>query len=224
MGAAIGQVLSLGVAVAISPIPIIGVVLMLTTPRARSNGPAFLLGWVVGLAVLGTAMLLVAGDSSASENGGPATWVSVLKLVLGCLLLLTAVRQWRGRPHDVDEVELPGWMRAVDRISAVRSGGMGTALAAVNPKNGLLTIAAGAAIAQTGVGAGKQAVALAVFIVVATMGVATPVIAYYLLGDRSDRMLSDLKDFLAVHNAAIVAVLLVVIGVKLIGDGITGLA
>ena len=53
MKEAIGQVLSLGVGVAVSPIPIIAVVLMLATPRARSNGPAFVLGWIVGLAVVG---------------------------------------------------------------------------------------------------------------------------------------------------------------------------
>ena len=46
MADAIGQVLSLGVGVALSPVPIIAVVLMLGTPRARVNGPAFLLGWV----------------------------------------------------------------------------------------------------------------------------------------------------------------------------------
>ena len=49
MGEAIGQSLPLAIGVALSPIPIIAVVLMLTTPRARANGPAFVLGWLVGL-------------------------------------------------------------------------------------------------------------------------------------------------------------------------------
>lgn len=59
MAEAIGHVLSLGVGVALSPVPIIAVVLMLGTPRARANGPAFVLGWVAGLAVAGTVILLV---------------------------------------------------------------------------------------------------------------------------------------------------------------------
>jgi hypothetical protein len=37
----IGQVLSLGLGVALSPVPIIAVVLLLATPRGRVNGPAF---------------------------------------------------------------------------------------------------------------------------------------------------------------------------------------
>jgi hypothetical protein len=44
MGEAIGQVLSFAVGVAISPVPIIAVVLMLATRRGRVNGPAFLTG------------------------------------------------------------------------------------------------------------------------------------------------------------------------------------
>ena len=69
MGQAIGQILPLAIAVAISPVPIIGVVLMLATPRARANGPAFLVGWVVGLAVLGTVVLLISSGASAASSG-----------------------------------------------------------------------------------------------------------------------------------------------------------
>ena len=46
MGDAVGEVLALAVGASLSPIPIIGVVLMLATPRGRGNGLAFLVGWV----------------------------------------------------------------------------------------------------------------------------------------------------------------------------------
>ena len=221
MGQAIGQVLSLGVGVAISPVPIIGVVLMLATPRARSNGPAFLAGWIAGLTILGVVVLLISSGASASNHGQPADWVGVLKLVLGVLLLLVAVKQWRGRPHGDDQATLPGWMRAIDQFQAPKALGMGALLAAVNPKNGLITISAASAIAQTGVSAGDQAVALAVFIIVATAGVAAPIAIYFLMGDRSAKLLGELKDWMGHNNATIMAVLMLVIGLKLIGDGIT---
>src|SRR5450432_1892102 len=102
-GDAIGQVLSFAVGVTISPIPIIAVVLMLATPKGRINGPAFLLGWVLGLAVLGTILLLAAGGGSASNGGAPAEWVSIVKLLLGALLLVVARRQWRRRPDGDSE-------------------------------------------------------------------------------------------------------------------------
>ncbi|HTU96935.1 MAG TPA: GAP family protein [Solirubrobacteraceae bacterium] len=224
MGQAIGQSLSFGVGVAISPVPIIAVVLMLATPRGRVNGPGFLLGWIVGLAVLGTVVLLISSGANASSNGGPAKWVSILKLVLGVLLLLVALRQWRGRPHGDGPAALPKWMAALDTVGAGKALGMGVFLSALNPKNLLLTVAASAGIAQTGISAGEQAVALAVFIIIASLGVGAPVGIYFAMGDRATKLLSDMKDWMAAHNAAIMAVLMLVIGAKLIGDGISGLA
>src|SRR5690349_11470468 len=99
MGEPIGQMLPAAVGVAISPFPIVGIVLILIGPRGRSNGPAFLLGWWIGLAVVGTVVLLLADGADASENGGLATWVSVLQLLAGLLLLALALRQWQKRPR-----------------------------------------------------------------------------------------------------------------------------
>ncbi len=224
MKEAIGQVLSLGVGVAVSPIPIIAVVLMLATPRARSNGPAFVLGWVIGLAVVGTIVLLASSGADASSDGEPATWVSVLKLVLGALLLLLGVHGWRGRPRRGDhDATLPTWMQTIDGFGTPKALALGGLLSGVNPKNLLLTVAAAAAIAQTGIDTGEQAVALAIFVLVATVGVAAPVVVYFALGSRSRETLDGMKAWMAANNAAIMAVLMLVIGTKLLGDGIAGL-
>ncbi|GAA4234139.1 hypothetical protein GCM10022254_38320 [Actinomadura meridiana] len=53
MGEVIGDVLPLAVGVAISPIPIIAVILMLLTPWARATGLGFLGGWTAGIAASG---------------------------------------------------------------------------------------------------------------------------------------------------------------------------
>ena len=223
MAEAIGQILTLGVGVALSPIPIIAVVLMLGTPRGRANGPAFVLGWVIGLAVVGAIVLAVAGGAGANEDAEPATWVDVVKIAVGVLLVLVAVRQWRGRPRRDAEAELPGWMRTIDTFTPTRSLAIAAGLSGINPKNLLLTVGAATAIAQTDISTGEQAIALAVFILVGTLGPGIPVAIYFVLGDRARRLLDDLKTRMAANNAAIMAVLCLVIGVKLIGDGISGL-
>jgi threonine/homoserine/homoserine lactone efflux protein len=223
MAEAIGHVLSLGVGVALSPVPIIAVVLMLGTPRARANGPAFVLGWVAGLAVAGTVILLVSSGADASDGGDPATWVGVLKIALGLLLLLVAARTWQVRPRGGREGALPKWMQTIDTFTASKALGFGALLSGVNPKNLLLTVGAAAAIAQTGVPAGEQAVALAVFIVVGTLGPGIPVAIYFAMGERAERLLDNLKAWMGAHNAAIMAVLCLVIAAKLIGDGIAAL-
>jgi threonine/homoserine/homoserine lactone efflux protein len=223
MAEAIGQVLPLAVVVALSPVPIIAVVLMLSTPRARVNGPAFLLGWALGLAVVGALVLVVASLAGATEDAEPATWVELLKLALGLLLVLLAVKQWRGRPRRGAEGDLPAWMHKVDTFTPGRTIAIAVALSGVNPKNLVLIVAAGAAIAQTGIDASEQAIALGAFVLVATLGPGLPVAAYFLLGDRARRLLDELKAWMGAHNAAIMAVLCLVIGAKLIGDAISGL-
>lgn len=224
MGEAIGQILSFAVGVALSPIPIICVVLMLGTARARSNGIAFVLGWVLGLAGLGTVVLLISSGASASDGGAPADWISVLKLALGALLLAVAVKQWRGRPRSGAEAEVPGWMKTIDSFTSAKAAGFGVLLSALNPKNLLLVVGAAAAIAQTGASAGSQAVALVVFVVIGTLSVGAPVALYFALGERSKGILDGLKGWMSQNNAAIMTVLCLILGGKLIGDGISGLS
>ena len=223
MGQAIGSTLPLAVGVALSPVPIIAVVLMLTSRRARSNGPAFVIGWLIGLAVIGAIVLSVAGPAGASKSGSPATWVSWVKIVLGAALLLVAVRQFRGRPKDSDQAALPKWMASIDTMKPLTVLGLAALLGGVNPKNLLLAVSAGASIAQTGISGAEQAIAYAVFAVIGTIGVGTPVVIYFALGERSETMLAGLKDWMGRHNAVIMSVLCLIIGVKLIGDAIGGL-
>ena len=224
MGSAIGQTLSLAVGVALSPLPIIAVILMLVTPRARTNGPAFILGWLVGLAIVGTIVLLVAGPTDASDDGEAATWADVLKLVLGALLVLVALRQWRGRPHGDEEPPAPKWMGAIDDFTPPKAAGAGAVLAGANPKNLLLAVGAATLIAQTGIPGGEQAVAYAVFALIGTIGVGAPVVIYFALGDRAGPILERLKQWMAHNNSVIMAVICLVIGAKLIGDAIAGFA
>ena len=223
MGQAIGGSLPLAIGIAISPVPIIAVVLMLTTPRARVNGPAFMLGWLLGLGVIGAIVLAIADPAKASNSGAPATWVSWLKIVLGILLLLVAVRQFRGRPHDEEQAAMPKWMGAIDNFKPPAALGTGALLAGANPKNLLLAVGGAVAIAQTGIGGAQQAVAYLIFAVIATIGIGAPVGIYFALGQRSQDILGRLKYWMAQHNAVIMSVLCLIIGAKLIGDAISAL-
>ncbi len=223
MGQAIGGSLPLAGGIALSPIPIIAVVLMLTSHRARVNGPAFVLGWLTGLGIIGAIVLPLAGSAGASQSGTPATWVSWVKIGLGVLLLLVALRQFRARPHDGEEPQMPKWMASIEKTRPVAALGLAAALSGANPKNLLLAVSGAAAIAQTGIPAGQQAIAYAVFAVIGTLGVGIPVGIYFAMGARSEKILAGLKDWMSQHNAVIMSVLCLIIGAKLIGDAIAGL-
>jgi threonine/homoserine/homoserine lactone efflux protein len=222
LGEAIGDLLPAAVGVALSPVPIVAVILMLGTPRARSNGPAFAAGWVAGLVTVGVIVLLVAGDADSSDD--TSTAVDVVVLLFGLLLLAVAVKQWQGRPRPGETPEMPKWMAAIDDFTAGRSFGLGVLLSGVNPKNLALTLAASASLAQAGLSAGGDAVGLAVFVVIGSVTVVGPVLAYLFMGQRAERALGEVKQFMADHNAVIMAVVCLVLAAKLIGNGIGGLA
>ncbi len=223
VGDAIGQMLPLAIGVALSPMPIVAVVLMLVTSRARVNGPAFLFGWVAGIVVAGAIVLVVAGSVNASEHGQPADWVSWLKLGLGLLLLFVAARMWRARPRGDDASKPPKWMAALDGFSPAKAAGLGALLSGVQPKNLVLIVAGATTVAQAGITTGQQVAAWAIFTVIASVGVAAPVVLYFVMGDRAAAPLNDLKTWMNTNNAAIMAVLCLLIAAKLVGDAISGL-
>jgi threonine/homoserine/homoserine lactone efflux protein len=185
------------------------------------NGPAYLLGQMMGVAAAGAAVLLLAGGFGSTGDGEPAGWTNWLKLILGLGLLLLAAKQWRGRPRG-EEPLTPGWMDAIDRFTPAKAVGAGFVLSALNPKNLILTVAGMAAVMSVGLPADEQALALAVFVAIGSLGVAIPVVLFFALGDRSEPLLARLESWMARNNAVIMAVLLLVIGVKLLGDAIAG--
>ena len=217
-----GGALPMAMSVAVSPIPIIAIVLMLGTPRARLNGPAFAIGWLAGLAIVGTIVLLAASGNATSSSGEPATWVNVLKLVFGILFLLLAERRGRGRPRPGERAAMPTWMQAIDGFGVLKSFGLGALLSGANPKNLALTAAAAAVIAQAQISGNQEAVALAVFVLLGSLTILVPVGICFILGAKAREILDGLKTFLGIHNAAIMTVLFLVLGAKLIGDAIAG--
>jgi hypothetical protein len=224
MGSAIGEMLPLAIGIAISPIPIIAIILMLITPKARSNGLAFLGGWLLGLAVVGTIVLIVANTAGIATSSGPSRTVSLIKLLLGLLLLVAAWRQFGKRPKPGEEAPMPKWMRALDGFTPTRSLAIGALLSGVNPKNLILNATAAAGIAQAGLSGVQQAVVLILLIVVGSLGIIAPVGVYFAMGDKAAPVLDGWKTWLAANNATVMIVLFVVFGVSLIGKGIGGLS
>jgi threonine/homoserine/homoserine lactone efflux protein len=224
VGTVIGDLLPLALGVAISPVPVIAVILMLLAPRAGAASAAFGLGWVLGIIVVTVVTLLVAGGADVGgTSGAPSTAASWIKLALGVLLLLVGVRQWRGRPRGDEPAPLPTWMAAIDEVTPAKGLGLGVLLSAVNPKNLLMCIAAGVTIAGGGLGSADEVVAVAVFTVIAASTVLVPVVGYALARDRMRHPLDELKVWLQQNNVTVMAVLILVIGVALTGRGLGGL-
>jgi threonine/homoserine/homoserine lactone efflux protein len=219
---AIGDLLPTAVGVALSPVPVIAVILMLGTPKARTNGPAFAVGWIAGLVVVSVIVLVVASGADDPDSA-TATGVNWVQVGIGLLFLAMAAKQWASRPKDGQEAEMPKWMATIDTFTPVKSLALGALLSGLNPKNLALTAAAAAIIAQAGLDGTQSAVAVAVFVVIASLTVAGPVLFYVVAADRASGPLESIKGFLSAHNAVIMMVVLLVLGAKLLGQGIGAL-
>jgi Sap, sulfolipid-1-addressing protein len=222
MGQAIGESLPFAVAVAVSPIPIIAVILMLLSPRAGANSAAFGLGWLVGIAGGIAVVLAVAGAIGTTSNGAPSSGTSTTKLVIGILVLIIGVRHLRKRPAAGQPVVLPKWLQAIEHVTPMKSAALGLGLSVVNPKNLLMIVGGGLAISQAPASPGGHLVAAIVFVALAATTVVIPIVTYRIVGSRADPRLQSLNTWLQANNATVVAVLLLVIGVVLIGKGIGG--
>lgn len=223
-GSIIGELLPYAVGVAISPIPIIAIILMLLAPKAGATSIGFLAGWLAGIVVALAVVTAIATQTTIGGSDGSTSSAGTVKLVLGILLIVAAGRQWRGRPKPGEPEHLPGWMAAIDKFNALRAAALGFALAAVNPKNLLLIAAAAVILAGAGATASEAGAAIVVFVLIAASTVAIPVVAYLVAAEKMRAPLDELKVWLQHNNAAVMAVVLLVMGAVVLGKGISGIS
>ena len=106
---AIGAVLPAALAVALSPFPLIGIVLILAGRQGRRNGLLFTAGWIAGLGIVATLVVVVFGgaDDPESPSSAIADWGRVLA---GVALIVLGARKWWQRPRAGNRTETPRWV------------------------------------------------------------------------------------------------------------------
>ena len=96
-------------------------------------------------------------------------------------------------------------------------------LSAVNPKNLALSIAAAASIAEAGLDDADTVIAIAVYVVLGSITVAGAVVAYLIAPRRVGAPLARIRQFMTDNNATIMMVILLLLGLKVLGDALAGL-
>lgn len=223
MRVVVGGIIPLALVVTISPLNIIPAILLLFTARPLANALSFLGGFIAGIGVVLAVFVSIAGALDRSAHTGQATWVAVLKLVLGAYLVVAAVRRFRSRPTSGAPGTMPGWMDGIAGYSPGRSLGLGLALGGLNPKNMVVGAAAAASIGSAALSGVQQVGVGAIYVAVAVLGVAAPILVTVFLGHRSSGVLDSWQEWLKQNNATVLSVLFVVFGVVLIGQGIAGI-
>lgn len=233
MGEAVGAMLASAAGIAIGPRPLIAAILMLAAPRGRANALALTAGRAAALGAIVAAVVTVgvtvgggldAGHDGLDAGRSAPAWSSWLKLALGALLVLLALRQWRNRPREGHVTAPPGWMRSVHGFGAGRSARLGAALAAGSPQNVVLAVGGAASVAAGPASGVGKAVAVALMVFVGSLCTLLPLAVHVLAGDGAARTLDEWKAWTAAHQIAITMTVLAVLGTTYVGDALTALA
>ena len=218
LGSVLTKLIPLGLVIALSPITVIPAVLVLHAPRPRPAGLAFLGGWVLGLVAL-TAAFGGASDLLGGLHQAPPTWAAWLRVVLGLALIAFGVFRWQTRHRHT---KTPAWLRSFTKLTPVRAGVTGAVLV-LRPEVLILCAAAGLAIGTERLSTAAALIVGAVFVIVSASTVAIPILGYVGAGDRLDDALERLKVWMEENHGAMMAVILVVIGLIVIYNGIHAL-
>jgi protein-S-isoprenylcysteine O-methyltransferase Ste14 len=218
-GSVLAKLIPLGLVIALSPITVIPAVLVLHAPRPRPAGLAFLGGWVLGLVAL-TAVFVGASDLVGGLHQAPPRWASWLRVVLGSALIVFGIYSWLTRHRHTKS---PAWLRSFTTITPRRAGITGLVLTVVRVEVVIMCLAAGLAIGTNKLGVVDGLICAAFFVAVSASTVAIPVLAYVEVGHRLDDALERLKVWMEENHGAMMAVILVVIGLIVFYNGIHGL-
>lgn len=213
----LADLLTIAVAVAISPLAIVAVILMATAGKGRSNGTAFVLGCYVFMIVF-IGGLVLAGRAMGAEDrhSVPRLLVDGVEILLGLALLYMAVRQWRQR----NSTHTPAWMDRLDGLTIWQAFIVGVLLAGpLSPKDLPLLIAAGGRISQTDLPVGEVVAVILIFAAIAITAIAIPWVVSVVAPGKAVATLSGPRTWLVQNHAVIVTVLFVILGFKLIGSG-----
>ena len=208
----------MSVGVALSPLPVAAILIILMSARAATNAPAFLLGWMAGILTIGFLVSVIPGLFTA--RGEPTQLSGLIRVALGISLLLLAARQWRQRPMPGAAVKVPRMLDRLDAIGAMQSSITGVLLSAIHPKNLILNAAGAAAIDACRLDPATQYIALVIFALIASAGIAVPIAAYFIARRKVGAMLGRWKDWLIRNNVRLMVVLLLVFGTLLVTRGL----
>ena len=221
MWQAMGGILPLAVAAAVSSMPIVAVTVILLSPRRGESALPFLAGWILGCLVVLILWTLAAQAIPLHPRRRPETTIGVLEIIIGIGLvglgLIALHRRTEGGSGP-----LPSWVNRIDTFGSVPAFGIGLALN-VRPKALLLAAAASLVIRGENLGGAEGLVVIAVYTAIATSTVSVPTVLTLLFPERMEPRLNAARRWLTDNGLLITAVVMILIGVVIAGAGLGNL-
>jgi hypothetical protein len=218
MWQALGGLLPIAVAVAFSSVPITVTILILLSPNRNRAALPFLVGWVTGVVAVIILSALGASALPQPPRRGADPTTAVLEIMIGAALIVLGVANLRRG----ERTGLPGWLSAVDSFGALASFGVAVLLD-FRPKGLLLGIAAGLTLHAASVRPSQVGVLIVIYTVIATSTVVVPITASLIAQQKMEPKLIAARDWLAHNGRILTSSMMFMIGVVIIGAGLSKL-
>ena len=208
----VADLLLIGLGITLEPFPLTAFILLLSAEKGTRKGLAFILGWLACLVVVIAAVVLVTGGKPPAPSTAPSTAALAIKLALGVVLILYAVRQQRrrGRPRKP-----PAWMARLDEASVWAAAGLAAFL-----QPWTLVAAGAATISQAKLTNVEEYLILLLFCVLATSSFLYLELSAAFRPAAADALMQKLRNWLDTHQDQVIIVISLLLGFWLVGKSI----
>jgi hypothetical protein len=215
-----GHVLFYALAAAASPLVLTATFVVIRSERPRTNGIAFLSGFLLGTAIAcGLGLLL--GQAAVARLDSHETVEVVLTLLLGVMLLAVGLRARRTPPPPAARGSRASAILAgLGNVRPAAAFSMAWLLGFGGPKRLVLTFLAMASVSEASLRDVGDLTLVVVYIAVATVLVSVPVGIVIVAGERAAVILERGQSWLTEHAAALRVWLSLGIGAALIVDAL----
>ena len=209
------SLLLIGLAVTLDPLPLTAFIIVLPSRRGTVKGAAFVFGWLVSLAIVVTITVLATGNNPPKPATAPSLAALAVKIALGAVLVLIAVRHIRARGTPKPPKKPPKWQEHVDSMSPW------FAMALAPTLQPWALIAAGAAtVVEAKLSSWESFLALFLYCVLASSSYLFLEIYTVFRPARSQALMGRFRTWVDTHTDQVIIVGSLIIGLWLIGDSI----
>ncbi|QZY51347.1 GAP family protein [Leucobacter tenebrionis] len=209
----------LAIGLALSPFAITTGIVLLLGDRGRLKTAFFALGWLLAICAIAAVALVIVESAAAVDDEATEAGVDIVQLLIAALFLVLALVAWTKRPRG----EEPAKSKLLDRLDGLSifgALGIGVAQGLLVIKNLPLALGAGARFGEAGLTGSTAVVALAVFSVVASLGVLVPLGFAVVAGPRLAPALGATRTWIEANMTAITIVILLILGGYFLGQGV----
>ena len=205
----------IGVAVALDPLPLTAFLVVLPSKRGVRKGAAYVFGWLVSLAAVVTITVVATGNNPPKPSTAPSLAALAVKIVLGTVLVWIAVRHIRARSRPKPPKKPPKWQEHVDSMSPWFALGLAPAL------QPWVLIGAGAAtVVEAKLSSWESFLALFLYCVLASSSYLAMEIYAVVRPAQSQALLGRAQAWINTHTDQVIIAGSLIIGFWLIADSL----